>query len=51
MGFLHRSFRRSTSLSDPPLDPLFFLLCLFFPRPFLSAHSLASLLLAFSPLA
>src|SRR6266702_728129 len=23
MGFLHRSFRRSTSLSDPPLDPLF----------------------------
>src|SRR5258706_13290470 len=26
MGFLHRSFRHSTSLSDPPLDPLFPLL-------------------------
>jgi hypothetical protein len=51
MGFLPRSFRRSTSLSDPPLDPPVFLFCLFFPRPFLFAHSLASLLLSFSPLA
>jgi hypothetical protein len=32
MGFLQRSFRRSTSLSDPPLDSLFFLFCLFFPQ-------------------
>ncbi len=32
MGFLHRSFRRSISLSGPPLDFPFFLFCLFFPR-------------------
>jgi hypothetical protein len=32
MGCLPRSFRRSTSLSDPPFDSLVFLFCLFFPR-------------------
>src|SRR6266699_6346129 len=32
MGFLPRSFSRSTSLSGTPLDPLIFLFCLFFPR-------------------
>src|SRR5260370_42674441 len=51
MGFLPRSFRRSTSLSDPPLDSPVVLFCLFFPRPILFAPSLASLLLSFSPLA
>jgi hypothetical protein len=38
MGFLHRSFRRLTSLSDQSLDPPVFLFCLFFPRPFLAGQ-------------
>src|SRR6185437_1732560 len=35
-GFPPRSFRRSTFLSDQPLDPLAFLFCLFFPDRFSS---------------